>query len=168
MQGRPRELPKELFKHDFVKLARKEKNARVKIRLLGLAHLQDGRSYKEVAELLKIEVSAPKRWIKRLAQGGVDNLQEQPGRGRRRWLSITQEQKFYKAVQALQGKRKGGRSRGKDIQNLLKEKFKINYAASSIYQVLHRCGLSWITGRSQHSKGNIEVQEAFKKTLLRK
>lgn len=168
MLGRPRQLPAELFKHDFIKLARKEKNARVKIRLLGLAHLQEGKSYTEVADILKVKISSPRRWVKRLIEGGLNNLQERPGRGRKRRLAIAKEEKFRKAVNELQVKRQGGRARAKDVQQLLKEKFKVDYGLSSVYPVLHRSGLSWITARSQHSQGNIEVQETFKKTLLKR
>ncbi|MFI0435987.1 MAG: winged helix-turn-helix domain-containing protein [Parachlamydiaceae bacterium] len=38
----------------------------------------------------------------------------------------------------------------------------------SLYRLLHRAGLSWMTGRSQHPKADLERQEAFKKTLKKK
>lgn len=43
MARRP-QLPKALFDYDFVALLRHEKNAEIRMRLLGLAHLQDGKN----------------------------------------------------------------------------------------------------------------------------
>ena len=81
------QLPSALFEYDFVSLSRREKNARVRIRLLELAHLQEGKSYTEVAHFFKVDLSAPRRWVKRLVKAGIGGLQEQPGRGRKRLLS---------------------------------------------------------------------------------
>lgn len=44
----------------------------------------------------------------------------------------------------------------------------MDYALSGVYRVMHRAGLSWITARSQHSKANPALQQAFKKTLAKK
>lgn len=167
MAGRPK-LPKALFDHDFAALLRHEKNARMRMRLLGLAHLQDGKTYTQVAQLLKIEVSAPRRWVKRLVQGGLAGLQEQPGRGRKRRLPTSLEPDLQAAVEQLGQQRQGGRARAKDIQQLLQANFQVDYALSGVYRVMHRAGLSWITARSQHTKANAELQEAFKKTLAKK
>jgi transposase len=164
MMGRPRYFLSKMYWHDFVKLYRKEKNARVKIRFLGLFHLQQGRSYKEVAQILQVEATAPQRWVKRLARGGIAALQEQPGRGRKRKLKLESQEQFCEAVEQLQEQRQGGRARARDVQELLKEKFKADYALSGVYHVLHRSGLSWITARSKHPKADIILQETFKKT----
>jgi len=37
----------------------------------------------------------------------------------------------------------------------------------SIYDVLERLNLSWVSGRSKHPKCDLEAQEQFKKTSKR-
>jgi len=153
---------------DFTQLAKIEKNARCRIRLLALAHLQEGKSCQEVADLLKVEVSSPRHWLNRLAKGGLEALKEQPGRGRKRYLLSDENKRFREAVLALQAQRPGGRIRAIDVQGLLEKEFKVSYALSSTYTALHRAEMSWKTGRSQHPKADPEAQEAFKKTLLKR
>lgn len=165
MAGRPH-LPPELFNYDFIPLLRREKNVRVHRRLLGLIYLQEGKTYSEVARLLKVEISAPHRWVKRLVTGGLAGLQEQPGRGRKRLFAQQLDPQLQDAVEQWYLQRKGGRARAKDIQQLLHDKFNVDYALPGVYRVLHRSGLSWITARSQHPKADPLLQESFKKTLL--
>ena len=99
---------------------------------------------------------------------GVDGLREQSGRGRKRKLSVEQEEEFRRQVEELQVKREGGRVRGQDIQVLLKEKFCIDHALPSVYHVLKRCGLSWISPRTQHPKSDPVAQEEFKKNFKKR
>lgn len=167
MRTEDRYLPAEIYRHDFGKLSRQEKEGRVRIRLLGLFHIQEGKSYRETAKLLQVENTAPKRWVKRLGKGGLAALQSQPGRGRKRKLKVQERERFCEIVEQLREARVGGRLRAKDIQLLLAEKFNVHYALSSVYHILHESGMSWITGRSQHPKADIKVQEAFKKSLKR-
>lgn len=162
------DFPAAFKETDFTQLAKIEKNARCRIRLLGLAHLQEGKSCQEVADLLKVEVSSPRGWLKRLAKGGLEALNEQPGRGRKRYLASDENKRFQEAVIALQAQRPGGRVRAIDAQGLLEKEFKVSYALSSTYTALHRAGMSWVTGRSQHPKADTDAQETFKKTLLKR
>jgi transposase len=80
----------------------------VRIRLLGLFHIQKGKSYQETADIVQVANVAPKRWVKRLAQGGLSALQEQPGRGRKRKLKVISQEDFCRAVEQLQENRTGG------------------------------------------------------------
>jgi len=51
--GKKAVFPAALYEHDFTRLARTEQHARTRLRWLGLAHLQEGKSYQQVAELLR-------------------------------------------------------------------------------------------------------------------
>ena len=53
---------------------------------------------------------------------------------------------------------------GDDIVDMIKEKYKESYSVSGVYKLLKRMGMSWVSARSIHTKSNLEVQEAFKKT----
>lgn len=54
------------------------------------------------------------------------------------------------------------------IQVLLKENFCVDHALPSVYHVLERCGLSWISARSKHPNSDPEAQEDFKKNFKKK
>lgn len=41
----------------------------------------------------------------------------------------------------------------------------MDYHRDTIYRVLKRLGMSWMTGRSQHPKADPEKQNDLKKTL---
>jgi transposase len=91
-------LNKELYRQKFISMilvsSRHEKDGRVRIRLVGLFHVQQGKSYQETADILQVENTAPKRWVKRLSRGGLSALQEQAGRGRKRKLKAKEQGHF--------------------------------------------------------------------------
>jgi transposase len=153
---------------DFFQLARREPNPRVRIRFLALGHLKAGKSKQEVSEMFQIVLITLRRWVLRFVAGGVEELKEKPGKGRKKKLSAEKEEEFRQEVEKLQTLREGGRIRGQDIQVLLKEKFCVDHALPSVYHVLERCGLSWISARSKHPKSDPFIQEDFKKNSEKK
>lgn len=66
----------------------------------------------------------------------------------------------------LQENRNGGRIVGKDVKNLLIEKYDVEYSLSSIYVLLDRLNLSWISSRSKHPKTSTEAIESFKENFV--
>lgn len=153
---------------DFFLLSKREPNPRTRIRFLALGHLKTGKSKQEVTEMFQINLITLRRWVLRFVTKGVQGLKEQPGRGRKKKLPVEQEEEFRQEVEKLQTLRKGGRVRGQDIQVLLKEKFCVDHALPSVYHVLERCGLSWISARSKHPKSDPFIQEDFKKNSKKK
>ncbi len=84
-------------------------------------------------------------------------------------MPAEQEEKFRQLVEALQENRTGGKvARSRYYQVLLREKFCIDHALPSVYHVLKRCGLSWISSRSKHPKSDPVAQEDFKKNFKKK
>lgn len=153
---------------DFFQLAKREPHPRVRIKLLALGHLQSGRTKTEIVNMFQISFPTLREWFVRFMSEGLEGLQEKPGRGRRKKLTSEQEEEFRKEVEALQRQREGGRVRGQDIQILLREKFCVDHALPSVYHVLERCGLSWISCRSKHPKSDPVIQEDFKKNSRKK
>ncbi len=78
-----------------------------------------------------------------------------------RKLSSDQEEAFRVAVMALGEQREGGRITGKTIRTLLAEQFGVHCCLNSVYHLLHRLGLVWITARLKHPKQDQAVQDAF-------
>jgi len=168
MQGRRLSLGKKIKDYDFISLSKKERHARTKIRLIGLAHLQEGKRFSEVAKILKVSWISVRNWLNRFKEGGLEALSEGKRSGRRSHLPQEKETLFKKDIIELQNNREGGRVIGKDIQKLLKKKYKANYELDSVYRLLERIGMVWISARSKHPKADDKKQEAFKKTLKKK
>lgn len=53
-----------------------------------------------------------------------------------------------------------------DFQAMIEQEFGVKYALSTIWYVLKRLKLSWISVRQQHPKSNLLEQEEFKKKSL--
>lgn len=154
-----------MYYYDFSELARTEAHSRTRIRWLGMYHLQQGRSYAEVASFLCVHEATVKGWLARFKSSGLDGLRESPRSGAKRKLPADQEVKFKEAVVALQAEREGGRITGYDIRQLLEEQFLVKCCLNSVYNLLARLNIVWITVRSKHPKQDQAEQETFKKIL---
>jgi len=150
---------------DFKTLSKRDAHPRERVRYLAFAHLKDGKKIADVAAMLMITRMSIYNWIKLFLNEGMQGLKEKDGRGRKSRLPLSQREAFKQAVLELQASRSGGRIQGKDVLQLMEEKFGIRCSLRSVYHHLHRAQLVWISARSKHPKGDLEKQEAFKKTL---
>lgn len=160
------ELPETRYEHDFTDLARRALDGRVRVRLLALAHLQEGKTARAIGAMLKVHEKTVLKWIRRYRAGGVEGLAEQPGRGAKRRLKLEQESQLKALITEAQAARRGGRLSGQEIRTLVAEHFGVEYSLSGLYGVLHRAGLAWISARSQHPQRDPQAQESFKKISL--
>jgi transposase len=157
------EIEQELRGENFLKRLKKEAQAETRMRLLGMEHLKEGKSTKEVGEILKISRISIRKWYNRYKKEGIEGLRNKAGKGRKSLMPKDKEEEIRKEIEALQAERAGGRIRGQDVQQRLKEKVGINYSMGSIYHVLKKHKMSGITARSIHPTTNQEEQESFKK-----
>ena len=134
--ARNTQLPETINDYNFVRLARQERHACTRERLLGMAHLQTHSSLTRT--------------------------------GRSHKLTDKQLSQLEDFMRELESQRSGSRIKGKEIQAEILNQFGVEYHLSSLYYLLHRQGLSWITVRSKHPNGDPIVQEALKKTLQHK
>lgn len=144
MQGRRANIGKKIYTHDFEVLAKKERHAKTKIRLLGLGHLKEGKRFTEVGKILKVSWISVRNWLNRFKENGLAGLSEGKRSGRRSHLPKEKEAHFKRSIVELQDKRPGGRVIGKDIKKLLEKKYKANYDLDSVYKLLSRIGIVWI------------------------
>ena len=75
---------------DFCALARKQKTMQIKMRLLALAHFQDGKSRTHIAQFLKVSRTSVNKWVSVYLSECLDGLQEKPRTGRYSFLSVKQ------------------------------------------------------------------------------
>ena len=168
MRGRKAKELEGIDLHDFKQLARTKGSPRERRRYLAFAHIQEGKSFTKAAEAVMVSYRSLMNWINDYRKHGIEALEEKEGRGMKPMLPSADQAAFKQAVLELQENRKGGRVRGKDIMELMKEKYGINPCLNTVYNTLKKVGLVWITGRSIHPKGDIEAQEAFKKSSKKK
>lgn len=165
MKGRKRSVALSIHEIDFQKLAKTASHPRERMRYLAFSHIRDGKSNSEIALMLKIHRMTITDWIKKFNKEGLEGLKEKEGRGAKQKLPISHHDAFRRAVLELQDNKQGGRIKGKDVLNLMENKFGVKCTLKSVYNALHRVDLVWISGRSKHPKNNPEAQETFKKTL---
>ena len=161
--ARTTRLPTVIHDYNFVKLARQERHACTRERLLGMAHLQKHGSLTRTADALFVHITTVQHWLNRFRREGLAGLQEKPRPGRSTKLTDEQLEQLPTLMNALVSERSGGRVKGKDIQQKLREEFGVHYHLNSLYVLLHRHGWSWITARSKHPHYDPAAQEAFKK-----
>ena len=167
MRGKKAELPSTMNAYNFGALAKREKNARIRLRFIGLAHLQDGETITATAKMCRVQRSVIHNWVNRFEQGGIEALKSRC-KGSKPKLPKDQHQAFKEAVLELQNGRPGGRIKGKDVMKLMEEKLGIKCSLDTVYRSLARVDLVWISARSKHPKSDPLAQEDFKKTSQKK
>ncbi len=114
--------------------------------------------------MIRVELRTLMNWVDRFRKRGIEGLKDKYGEGARPHICASEYKAFRRSVLDLQEDRAGGRIRGADIQNLIERQYGTRPAKSTVYDILKRAGLVWITGRSRHPKSDEKAQEAFKKT----
>ena len=151
--------------HDFAHLSKNEPNPRARVRLLMLAQLSQDIECKVVAQHFDAHPITVRNLLKKYHQVGLSAIYDEKGRGRKTLLSKEQYEQAQALIVKTQAELGGGRLTGEKIIALFQENYKVTYHPDSIYRVLKKLGLSWISGRSIHPKKDISTQETFKKTL---
>ena len=151
--------------HDFAHLSKNEPNPRARVRLLMLAQLSQDIECKVVAQHFDVHPITVRNLLKKYHQVGLSAIYDEEGRGRKTLLSKEQYEQAQALIVKTQAELGGGRLTGEKIIALFQENYKVTYHPDSIYRVLKKLGLSWISGRSIHPKKDISTQETFKKTL---
>lgn len=147
---------------DFLSTYKVERDPRIKIKLLALHHLQNGKNLTEVSSIILYGRKYVRHWLHLFVLYDYEGLIEKEGRGRRPRLERSQEEFFIEKLDELQEQKEGGRILAEDIQTLLAEDFNCNYTLSGVYTLLDRLNIVWISGRSKHPKHSEEAIEEFK------
>ena len=151
---------------NFQKMARTESCPRVRERLLGICNLMIGKNRIEAAKAVGRNPEWLRSWVLRYDNGGYENLFDKPKPGQPKYLNDDQEKKLVKDILLLQEKRNGGRLTWREIGQHIQEEYGVDYKSSSIYDLLERLGMSWVSSRSRHPKADEQKQKTFKQTFL--
>ena len=139
-------------KYDFLSTYKAEQNARIKIKLLALHHLQTGQTIQEVSRILLYDRRCIRHWLHMFVLFNYEGLIDKEGRGRKPRLCEIYEDLFREKLDEIQDTKKGGRITVYDIQQLLADEFNCCYSRSGVYALLDRLNIVWISARSKHPR----------------
>ena len=138
--------------YDFATLAKAEKNKKIYQRLMILAHLKEGMPKSQISRLLFISTDQIYAWATRFHQEGIESLNDKPRSGRPRLLDRSFDEALKQKIEESQAALSGGRLRGEDIVQLIKDEWGVSYSISGVYCLMKEIGMSWISARSKHPK----------------
>lgn len=150
---------------DFLATYKAERNAKIKVKLLALHHLQNGKTIQDVSEITLYTRKSIRHWLCMFTLFDYEGLIEKEGRGRKPRLEEKYEENFKGSLKNLQEEKGGGRIIAEDIQELLANEFNCCYTLSGVYTLLDRLNIVWISGRSKHPKHSQEAIEQFKENF---
>ena len=144
--------------------ARREPNARTRVRRLGVANGLGGMAIEPAARARGVGRAPLYAWLGRHRREGVDGLGDRPKGGRPRLLTPEQDAAFKARIEAGPDPAKDGVTacRGVDMRRLLKEE--VEAGLSSAYQLAHRLGLARSAPRPPHPTGAPAARAACKHT----
>jgi transposase len=149
---------------ELKRLERIETNAnrsrRLRIVILGI----EGWTAPAVAMALGLSRRICQRWIRRYNEEGIGGLADRRGRAPGGPLTPEQEAEVRKRIEAGPTPEDEVCSlRGKDIQRILVEEFRVLRSLAGVYHLLHRLGYSYLRPRPRHRKADPAKIEAFRK-----
>lgn len=142
--GRSLMFPLGFQDHAFLKMMKTETNARNRVRLLAMHHLQKGKRIKEVAEIVQYHWKTVQSWLRRFREDSFCGLFESPRTGRPRKVTPEAEQWLSDKITSLSEQKTGGYITGGEIQSMLSKKYGISCALKTIYNTY----IDWILAGS--------------------
>lgn len=144
-------------------LIRKERDAEQRDRLLVVLHAIAGKETLWIAEGLGRSRAFVQRWVYAYRDDGIKALKDKPCGGSKPKLPRDQEAKLKARIDAgPTAKDKVCTLRGKDVQRIIREEFKVDLSLNAAYRTLHRMGYSCLVPRPRHEKQDLVAQEKFK------
>ena len=166
--GRPLKITYQITPKGISTLVRKQKDGRVRQRLMAIKFILKGQTIPQVARRMDIAERPLRKWLHRFNKNGPSGLCDAPRSGQPPKIDIEQIEKFKQRVrQGITEQDNVCSLRGKDLQQILQKEFNAQYSLGGTYFLLHRLGFSCLCPRPHHPQADIDAQEAFKKTAPR-
>jgi transposase len=148
------------------RLAASGRNANQSRRLLSIAAVLDGMSRAEAAKIGGMDRQTLRDWVHRFNAFGPDGLKDNHRPGNPRRLSKAQQQELVQIVETGPDRAVHGvvRWRRIDLQQVIAERYGIDYHERTIGKLLKALGFSHISARPRHPRQDGQVIEAYKKT----
>jgi transposase len=153
---------------EIAPLIRKEKDGRIRQRLMAIKFIAQGQTIPQVATRMDIAERPLRKWLYRFNAQGPDGLKDAYRPGQPPKLNNEDIEKFRSRIR--QGVTEADTVcslRARDIQHILQKEFAAYYSLGGTYFLLHRLGFSCLCPRPRHPQADAEAQETFKKTSPR-
>jgi len=152
---------------EIKKLYRETNDAKLKVRYLAIMLFMEEKTSLAVAETLRISDFAVREWLKKYNILGLEGLIPQKHLGAECKLSEEQLQEVYLILQ--NSPRDWGFNNSNWSMRLLKlwieKQYRVSYAVSSLYDLVHRLGLTIQRPRKKSKNGDPAKQEQFMEEL---
>lgn len=154
---------------DLRKLSQRMRTPEAARRTLAIANVLDGMSREMAARLAGLDRQSLRDWVHRYNAGGVEGLYDRKAPGKKPQLDAGQKIALREIVLKGPDPAKDGivRWRCCDLKDLIVREYGVSYHEDYIGRLLDKLGLSYITGRPRHPKGDPQKQDDFKKTSRR-
>jgi len=102
-------------------------------------------------------------WVGRYRRGGIEQVRARKQRGNKPSLTPEQQEAFKKRMMAGPTDADGGvcTLRGKDAQRVLEVEFGVALKLATVYEWMHRVGLSCLKPRPRHRKNDPAAMAAW-------
>lgn len=145
-------LPTNFNDYDFKKLVIKEKHKPLKLRYRALSLIQDGYTVVAVSNRLQISARMIHRWLNLLNEGGIENLKDKAGRGRKQ---ILDEAQYQDLADALANITKQKIITGELTQQLIKKAYDYDVTLPTAYNILKRLSI-FIKAQRKYNSSNFK------------
>ena len=147
---------------------RKEKDGRVRQRLMAMKFITQGQTIPQVAARMDIAERPLRKWLHRFNAQGPEGLKDAYRSGQPPKLNTEVIEQFKGRVrQGVTQTDNVCSLRAKDIRQILQKEFAAYYSLGGTYFLLHRLGFSCLCPRPRHPQADIQAQETFKKSTSR-
>ncbi len=142
----------------LIEAHRAERNKRQADRIKTILHLDEGKTYEEIARLLFLDSSTIRRYETEYREGGLDNLLNDDYKGGTGLLSLLQEEELNTHL------RLNLYHCAKDVSEYVCQKYGILYTPEGLVHLLHRFGFSYKKTKQVPGKADPERQRTFLET----
>jgi transposase len=144
---------------------------RDRYRVVLLAAHQDDDGGGDTPEMTRQQIAAAvgrgrqfvDEWVGRYRRGGIDNLRARKAPGNKPSLSQQQQEAFKARLLAGPTDADGGvcTLRGRDARRVLEVEFGVPLKLSTVYEWMHRVGLSCLKPRPRHRKNDPQAMRVW-------
>lgn len=124
-------------------LSRKERDGRVRVRMIMIAHMLDGMGREQASQAVGLSRQAAYDWAARYEAKGLHGLRDRPRSGRPRKIDGRTAEQLKRRLSDEAQKYGGSISAipGVEVQKILRQEFDVDYSLSATYVLLRRLGL---------------------------
>lgn len=151
---------------DLQRLYEHEQKGKPKMRLLCAIHRKEGESLDEIALQLKMHRRTVHAILRRFIERGVagkDSI-KQPGRPAR--LTQVQRRALIRRLEQGPPRNASGLWTTKEVRELIRRKFGINYSAAHVWELLKIAGFTVQRPRPRHYKSPTKEEDELSKKRL--